>query len=106
MKIWSTNLDQTNFQLEITKKVLGLKTYQQLLSMRSIYLSKICVNFSELFLLNYNENAIFFFKITQKNCRGTLFLEKFPLHYVMFGGCPYFLSNTLDKVYSYRLKNT
>ena len=32
MKIWSRNLGQINFQVEITKKGLGLKIYQQLRS--------------------------------------------------------------------------
>ena len=70
MKIWRRNLDQTNFQVEITKKALGIKTYQQLRSIRSIYLSKMCVNFSKLSLLNCNENAAFFFKTSQNKVKG------------------------------------
>ena len=64
MKIRSRNLDNTNFEVEITKKALGLKTHQLLRSMKSLYLGKKSVNFSVLFFLNCNKNSVFFFNIT------------------------------------------
>ena len=73
--------------------------------MTNIYQGKIFVHFSELLLLKYNENAIFFFKITQNEVKAPFFLEKSPFRCVTFGGFPYFLNETLDKVYSNQLRS-
>ena len=73
-----------NFQVETTKKDLHLQVYQQLCSMTSIYLGKMCVHFSKLLFLKRNENAIFFFKITLNKVKGLFFSWKvlFLLCYV------------------------
>ena len=42
----------TNFQIEISKKRMDLQTCEQLCSMKSSYLCKMCVYFSELVFLN------------------------------------------------------
>ena len=59
--------------------------------------------FSERLLLKYNENTVFFFKITQNK-------EKIPLEdctfcHVKFGGCPYLLNKTLNKIYINQLRS-
>ena len=64
-----------------------------------------CVHFSELLLLKCNEISVFFFKITKNKIKCPFFLEKSPFCYVMFGGCPYFLNKTLDKVDSNKLRS-
>ena len=90
MKIWNRNLDQ------LILKRLNLQTYQQLCSMTSICLGKICVHFPDLLHLKSNETAIFFFKINQNNVKSPFFLKSAPFCYVMFGGYP----KTKDKVYN------
>ena len=47
-------------------------------SMTSIYLGKTCVYFLELLLLRCNEEAVFFFKITQNQVERPFFLKKRP----------------------------
>ena len=41
--------------------------------MASIYIDQMCVDFLELLLLKYGENAVFFFKITQNELKSPLF---------------------------------
>ena len=48
IRIWSKNLNQPIIQVGIIKKHLNLQTYQQLCSMTSIYLGKMCLHFLEL----------------------------------------------------------
>ena len=58
------------------------------------------VCFLELVLLKRNENGTIFLKISQYKVESLFFLEKCPSCYVIFGGCPYFLNRTLNKVCS------
>ena len=46
------------------KKNLELQAFQQLYSMRSAYLGKLCICFLELSFLKCNENVAFLFKNT------------------------------------------
>ena len=67
--------------------------------MASIYLGKMCIHFfSEMLHLKCNEHAVFFLEVTRNEVNGSFFLEKGPFCDVMFGGCPYFINKTLDKV--------
>ena len=76
------------FQVEMTKKHLDLRTYQQSCSMNNIYQGNIYANFSEHLLLKCNENAVLFFEITQNKVKCPFYLENGFFCYVMFGGCP------------------
>ena len=53
---------------------------------------------------DWNENPVFFFKITQNKVKSPFFLDKCPFYYVMFGGCPYILNMTQDKAYNNQLR--
>ena len=80
---------------------LDLQTYKQLRGMTSIYLEKICVNFSELLLIKCNENYFFHFKITQNKVKEPFF-SKSALFVIML----YLEANkTLDKAYSNQLRS-
>ena len=52
-----------------------------------------------------NVMVLSFLKIPQIEVQGSFFIEKLYFCYVMFYDCPYFLSKTLDKVYSNQLKS-
>ena len=66
-KIGSRNLYWILFKLRLWKKKrLELQTLQQLCSMTSAYLGRICVHFLELPFLKGNEHAVFLFKIPEK----------------------------------------
>ena len=73
--------------------------------MKSIFQCKIHVHFLELLLLKCNENAALYFEIIQKKVKGYFYIERGPFRYVMLGGCPYFLNETLDKKYSNQLRS-
>ena len=77
-----------NFQIEVTKKRLNLQTYQQLYSMTSIYLGKICVIFSELLFLNViaEMKMLFYFIKLPMKC---------PFCYLIIGGCPFFFQTSI-----------
>ena len=77
-----------NFQIEVTKKRLNLQTYQQLYSMTSLYLGKICVISSELLFLNVMKMLFYFIKLPMKDL---FFSEQCPFCYLVIGGCPFFL---------------
>ena len=72
--------------------------------MKSIYQGKIYVQFSKLFL-KCNKNAVLSREITQHKMKSLFYLEKGPIYYFMFSSCPYFLDETLDKVYCNQLKS-
>ena len=61
LEIGSRNLDQTIFELKLWKKHLNLQTFQQLCSMATAYLGKMCVHVLELPFLKCNETAAFWF---------------------------------------------
>ena len=61
LEIGSRNLDQPIFKLKLWKKHLNLQTFQQLCSMATAYLGKMCVHVLELPFLKCNETAAFWF---------------------------------------------
>ena len=71
--------------------------------MKRASLGKMCAHFLELSFLKCNGNAVFFFKNTRSKEKGPFLFEK--LYFLSFGGCPYFLYKTLDKVYNKQLRS-
>ena len=56
-------------------KHLELQTFQQLVSMISTYLSKMCVHFLELSFLRCNENTVSLFENTYNNEKDLFLFE-------------------------------
>ena len=74
---WEHKSSSTNFQVKIMKKrYLVLQTFQQLCSMASIYLDKICVHFlDQSFFLKYHKILFSSLKLPVI-CTKILFLKK------------------------------
>ena len=96
LKIESTSPDRRIFKMKLCKKRLELQTFQQLCSMISAYLDKMCVHILELPFLKSNGNAVFLFKKPIIRKTAPFCLQK--TFFVMFGGCPYFLNKVLNNV--------
>ena len=80
---WEYKSWSTNSHVKIMKKnQLELQTFQQLCSMASVYLSKMCVHFLELPFSKCNENAVFSFKNTYNKEKGLSLFENDNFCYV------------------------
>ena len=102
METGSRDLDQPIFKLKLWRKYVELQIFQQLRSMTSAYLGKMCVHFWS--CPSYNVMKMLFsysyLSIIKKVFIWTVIL------FVIFGGCPYFLNKALHNVHTKKLRNS